>query len=600
MYTRFFGFHEKPFKLVPDPDFIFLSRSHEEVLAHLNYALNHGEGFVEIIGEVGTGKTTLCRLFLENLDENTEAAYIFNPKLDARQLLEAINDEFGIPSGAESLKTLIDRLNAFLMEKKSEGKRVILLVDEAQNLTPDVLEQLRLLSNLETTTSKLLQIILVGQPELGELLDSDVLRQLNQRINLSCHLNPLNYAETRDYIRHRIHIASRKPGPFFSAAAYRSIFGYSRGVPRLINIACDRALLTAFSLGQHRITNPIVKRALRELEGRHRRRRKPIFDRENLIIGLLVILVFLVGVVIAGQALLNRISTGSFSPAVHHKIEKPLLAEVPEQSRHATMDQSRETHSPGSDLQPDRTEPPAEAPGGTQPNAANENWVLQPLGHDLQARVLSTDPLNSRIGALTAVLEAWGAATPPLTGPLGVVGNDTFFRISARHSELEALRVRGNLKLIKKLNLPAILELTPREGSDSRFMALVGFAADDIQLSDGGTTVSVPPDSLEGLWNGVAYILWKNFFNYVGVIPVSSPGEVIVSLKVHLNALGYPIPEMTPAYDTATRFAVESIQARNGLEVDGVVGPLTKIALYNEDPWLTIPRLIDNTPGRQR
>ena len=172
MYNRFFGFKERPFKLVPNPEYLYLSRSHEEVLAHLNYAVGYGEGFVEITGEVGTGKTTLCRMFLESLDENTAAAYIFNPKLDALQLLKAINDEFGIPSDTESIKTLIDRLNAFLLEKKAQGKRVILLVDEAQNLSADVLEQLRLLSNMETTTSKLLQIILVGQPELGELLET--------------------------------------------------------------------------------------------------------------------------------------------------------------------------------------------------------------------------------------------------------------------------------------------------------------------------------------------------------------------------------------------------------------------------------------------
>ena len=258
MYNRFFGFKERPFKLVPNPEYLYLSRIHEEVLAHLNYAVSYGEGFVEITGEVGTGKTTLCRMFLEGLDENTAAAYIFNPKLDALQLLKAINDEFGIPSDTDSIKALIDRFNAFLLEKKAQGKRVILLMDEAQNLSVDVLEQLRLLSNLETTTSKLLQIILVGQPELGELLETEALRQLNQRITLSCHLIPLSASETREYIRHRIHIASRKPGLAFTAGAYRSIFNYSGGVPRLINIVCDRTLLTAFALGKHRITDGIV------------------------------------------------------------------------------------------------------------------------------------------------------------------------------------------------------------------------------------------------------------------------------------------------------------------------------------------------------
>ncbi|MBW2011384.1 MAG: AAA family ATPase, partial [Deltaproteobacteria bacterium] len=191
MYKNFFGFKERPFNLVPDPAYLFLSKSHEEALAHLTYAVVQGDGFVEITGEVGTGKTTLCRAFLESLDDDTKTAYIFNPKLDSIQLLKAINDELGINSDADNTKELIDSLNLFLIEKKTQGKNVILLIDEAQNLTREVLEQLRLLSNLETTKQKLLQVILVGQPELREKLDSHELRQLGQRISLSCQLIPL-------------------------------------------------------------------------------------------------------------------------------------------------------------------------------------------------------------------------------------------------------------------------------------------------------------------------------------------------------------------------------------------------------------------------
>ncbi|WP_083456354.1 ExeA family protein [Desulfosarcina cetonica] len=328
MYNRFFGLKERPFKLVPNPAYLFLSRIHEEVLAHLNYAVKYGEGFVEITGEVGTGKTTLCRMFLENLGEDTEAAYIFNPKLDALQLLKAINDEFGIPTAdTDSLKTLIDRLNAFLLDKMAQGTRVILLIDEAQNLSADVLEQLRLLSNLETTTSKLLQIILVGQPELGALLESDALRQLSQRITLSCHLIPLTSAETRAYIQHRLHIASQKTVLEFTRAAYRSIFKYTGGVPRLINIACDRALLTAFSLGRTRVTNGIVRQAIRELDGGRKRSLRPRFHREGLIIGLLVVLIVLVGGLMTSQILLNPTQLGFPPPAIHHKMPVPPAAE---------------------------------------------------------------------------------------------------------------------------------------------------------------------------------------------------------------------------------------------------------------------------------
>ncbi len=587
MYNRFFGFKERPFKLVPNPEYLYLSRIHEEVLAHLNYAAGYGEGFVKITGEVGTGKTTLCRMFLESLDAHTEAAYIFNPKLDALQLLKTINDEFGIPSDTESVKTLIDQFNAFLLAKKAQGKRVILLVDEAQNLSADVLEQLRLLSNLETTTSKLLQIILVGQPELGELLESDALRQLKQRISLSCHLIPLSFSETRDYIRHRIHIASRKPGLEFTAGAYRSLFNYTGGVPRLINIACDRTLLTAFTLGKHRITNPVVKRALRELDGKKSPSHAPSFYGEKLIIGLLVILVVLVTGLVVGLTMLNRKSRTYDTPTIHHNLEKPSLAPmravppIAEESIPVVADASPPPHLPAA-------KPSATAV--TTPTAEAET-IAPPPALDFEQTLASKNALNSRIGAVTAVLRQWHAQPPLVTGSVDGVDSDAFFRISARHSAMEVFQVQGDLNLIKKLNLPAILEFPHPAGSDSRYMAVVSLADDEIRLSDGDADFSMPSASLSGLWNGVAHIFWKNYYNYTGVIPISSPGEVVLSLKVHLKTLGYQIEAMTPAYDTTTRLAVEMIQARNGLDVDGMVGPLTKIVLYNEDQSLNGPRL---------
>ena len=265
MYNDFFGFRERPFKLVPNPAYLYLSRSHEEALAHLTYAVNHGEGFVAITGEVGTGKTTLCRLFLENLPPEAEAAYIFNPRLDELQLLQAINAEFGIDARSDSVKALVDRFNAFLMAKKGDGKQVLLLIDEAQNLTRGVLEQLRLLSNLETSRDKLLQIILVGQPELDEMLRSPHLRQLSQRITINTRLYPLNRSEVGAYIRHRIGVAAYGAGVPFARSAVAAIFRYSRGIPRLINVACDRALLVAFGSDQREITGRIARIALREL-----------------------------------------------------------------------------------------------------------------------------------------------------------------------------------------------------------------------------------------------------------------------------------------------------------------------------------------------
>lgn len=295
MYKSFFGFNERPFNLVPNPVYLFLSRTHEEALAHLTYAVIQGEGFMEITGEVGTGKTTLCRAFLEKLDGDTNAAYIFNPNLNSVELLKAINDEFSIPSDADNAKDLIDTLNAFLIDQKAQGKNTVLIIDEAQNLTRDVLEQLRLLSNLETAKHKLLHIILVGQPELKEKLDSHELRQLRQRISLSCRLIPLTYKDVRNYIQHRIKIASEKEPVQFAEGAYRSIYNYSQGIPRLINIVCDRSLLTAFGLDQKEITQKIVKASIKELtDGNIKKNRFKKWKKAFLFFPILSLILFMI------------------------------------------------------------------------------------------------------------------------------------------------------------------------------------------------------------------------------------------------------------------------------------------------------------------
>ncbi|MGD9053727.1 MAG: AAA family ATPase, partial [Desulfobacterales bacterium] len=286
MYNKFFGFKEKPFKLVPNPAYFYLSKSHEEAMAHLNYAISQGDGFVEITGEVGTGKTTLCRTFLESLNGSVEAAYIFNPKMGPKQLLRTIIEEFGIQTRSDNTKDLIDMLNAFLIKKKASGKKVILLIDEAQNLNRNVLEQLRLLSNLETNRDKLLQIILVGQPELSEMLNSHALRQVGQRITLSYQLSPLTFNECKEYIQYRINIAAQKSAIKFDRAAYRHIFKYSKGIPRLINIVCDRSLLTAFVMNQFKISAHIAKASVKELASRGQPKSDGITTGKWALIGI--------------------------------------------------------------------------------------------------------------------------------------------------------------------------------------------------------------------------------------------------------------------------------------------------------------------------
>ncbi|NVJ49338.1 MAG: AAA family ATPase [Gammaproteobacteria bacterium] len=247
MYESFFGLKDRPFSIAPDPRFLFMSPRHKEALAHLAYGIRHGAGFVLLTGEVGTGKTTICRQILRKLPENTRLAFILNPMLNAKELLATLCDELGIEYHADdySLKELTDNLTRFLLQCHQDSINVVLMIDEAQNLQPEVLEQIRLLTNLETDQKKLLQIILVGQPELQELLARKQLRQLAQRVTARYHLRPLNQDETVQYVQHRLRIGGTTQA-LFSKQALRNVFRFSQGIPRLVNNLCDRALMAAY------------------------------------------------------------------------------------------------------------------------------------------------------------------------------------------------------------------------------------------------------------------------------------------------------------------------------------------------------------------
>ncbi len=266
MYERFFGLVDAPFRLTPDPRYLFLSQKHAEALAHLKLGLSESSGFVCITGEVGTGKTTLLRSFLTGLGRETSSAYIFNPVLSALELLQTINAELGIPSASDSRKALVDALNAHLLAQREAGRRSIVVIDEAQALSIDVLEQLRLLSNLETTTEKLLRIVLVGQPQLRTLLTHPELAQLNQRMTLRWHMGPLSYRETVAYMRHRLAVASGgEQSKLFTRAAIWQVHRLSGGVPRLINMIAHRAMVAAYAADRHTVGVRSVLRAYREI-----------------------------------------------------------------------------------------------------------------------------------------------------------------------------------------------------------------------------------------------------------------------------------------------------------------------------------------------
>ncbi|MCP4352034.1 MAG: AAA family ATPase [Desulfobacterales bacterium] len=589
MYKNFFGFKERPFQLVPNPAYLFLSKSHEEALAHLTYAVIQGDGFVEITGEVGTGKTTLCRVFLDNPGENTESAYIFNPRLDSIQLLKAINDEFGISSKADTTKALIDTLNSFLIQKKAEGKKVILLIDEAQNLSKEVLEQLRLLSNLETSTSKLLQIIIVGQPELKQMLDSYELRQLEQRITLSCHLSPLSYKETKEYIQHRISIASRKPGIRFTRSAYRAIYKYSGGIPRLINIVCDRALLTAFGMEQFKITGGIARTAIRELAGRGDRRRYILKDGKKGILifsALCVILVMLILYPPGNSGTFPGWSLVTKEHSAHTSENKPGILKSSQTGNFESENSVTDT----------ATENPAKesaAHAGNVHNKTRNSSVDMPESEQsLEDFLRSTNISSSKFSALETVLRLWNTKTVIKQYPSSVNDEHVFFWLAAKQNGFLVQRVENDWTLLEKLNLPAILELRTPADLIPAYVTLVKTGNGKITLR-GGDNIKIEtiPDELSLYWSGEAYVPWKNFFSLSGTIPRDAPEDSVVSLKMLLQEIGFDRIDISPLYDEQTQEAVEDIQKKNNIEVDGVVGPLTKIILYNKLDSLKIPHL---------
>jgi general secretion pathway protein A len=647
MYKNFFGFNERPFKLVPNPAYLFLSKSHEEALSHLTYAVIQGEGFIEITGEVGTGKTTLCRAFLEHLNNDTKAAYIFNPNLDSVELLKAINDEFGIPSDADNTKDLIDILNAFLIEQKAQGKNTILLIDEAQNLTNEVLEQLRLLSNLETSRHKLLHIILVGQPELKEKLNSHELRQLRQRISLSCRLVPLSFKDVRNYIQHRINVASGKPGIRFADAAYRSIYNYSQGIPRLINIVCDRALLTAFGLDQKEITQKIVRSSIKELidgndinKNRFKKRTKAI-----LFFSIISLIIFMIIYYHPGLFRINKIFNSpeikkldtlhskniknSVPAATASESNKPVPPAATvvnkEQVPAVTVSESEKLVPATDESESKKSAPPATGavkkeqvsplivseskklvPAATAPEsnkievqkAKALEPAIEPVTEPVRnlGNLLKTmDRFSSRHMAIKVALNLWNIK-PEIKPDLDTIDDDqNFFRLVSKENNLLIRRINGNLNAIKKLNLPVILAVHLNKNISPSYLALIKIDPQKVTLRGGKQDISIElsPVELESYWSGVAFIPWKNFLSLKGTIPINCPKDSITTLKMLLRDIGFKEVEINSFYDDKTRQAVKEIQKKYGLHIDGTVGSTTKIALYNEKKVLKQPHIVN-------
>ena len=583
MYTQHFRLTELPFSIAPNPRYLYLSAQHREALAHLLYGIGVGGGFVVLTGEVGTGKTTLCRALLDQLPEDVDIALIFNPRLNSRELLAGICDELHIPypGPRASLKQLIDALNGHLLDAHARGRRVIVLIDEAQNLRFDVLEQVRLLTNLETNQTKLLQIILVGQPELNQVLDRPNLRQLAQRITARYHLNPLTLAETCDYIRHRLKVAGGSDQEFTNAAM-RAIHRRAGGIPRLINLMSDRALLGAYTLGKLRVTGPIARRAAREL--------MPAGQRRNgwRVAGLLAAL----ALTYAGAVWTKALPHPRDSLAWLHSLQgdnapEPAVAKIkpavtmPEPRAPETPAPAQPVKAPEPAGQQPKPPLPIEPPKPPLPAEAPKPPEVKPPNF----RELMVNPKFDRESAIRALLKTWD---PKLTLPAG----DACQLLAAQGYRCQI--VQGAWVGFRNLNMPAVLEFKLPSG-ELRYAALLAQPDKQARLASGPQSELFELGDVLTYWTGNAWFVWKPPSKNEALIWPGTEAPVVTWIRKVLGAPGVA-GGREAVYDDKLKERVMAFQKAQGLKPDGIIGDQTLFYLQATEKAAKIPRLNETSP----
>jgi general secretion pathway protein A len=530
MYTSFFGLHEKPFSITPDPRYLFLSERHGEALAHLVYGVTESGGFVQLTGEVGTGKTTLVRtLLLNRMPNNAEVAVVLNPQITVHEFLLTICEELHIdvPGEKDSIKALTDALNYHLLSAHAQGRRTILIVDEAQNLAPAVLEQVRMLTNLETAKQKLLQIILIGQPELRELLGRNDLRQLAQRITGRYHLEPLTSEETAQYVEHRLRVAGAL-GEVMDSGAKKEIYRLSQGVPRLINVICDRALLGAYAQESRTINRRLIRRAAAEVSGE--------LESARGIGGFAIA---------AGLVAVALIAASIWSVSQSPRQADPVLAPVA-----------------------------AATAVETPPDPATEEVIVEDVVEETPATLADelamAGELTSEDFAFASLFELW-----QLDYTRGAEDACT----QAAAAGLACLSQRSSWNALRQLNRPAVLSLIDDAGN-SHDVVLTAINDDDATLSIGGVAVTHPVREVTDMWFGQFLLLWQPPGGVsVSLLP-GSRGSNVVWLRESLATID---PQYgsgnSDIYDAELQAIVRRFQRDHRLDVDGLAGQQTQIVI---------------------
>jgi len=587
LYLKYFGLNEAPFAITPDPAFVYLSAAHRDALAHLMYGVGQGGsgGFVQLTGEVGTGKTTLCRCLLEQVPEDCQVALILNSLMTPQELLATICEELGIDTTgrADSNKALVDALNAYLLAQHAVGRRVVVVIDEAQNLSPEALEQVRLLTNLETSKDKLLQMVLLGQPELRQLLQRQNLRQLAQRITARYHLSPLSEEETRAYVSHRLRVAGAPRSPF-RRSALRALYQRSGGIPRLINIIADRALAAAYARESAYVSARMVNAAANEVQPSETRIRAnpwPAAAAAAVVLALALVAV-------------------AWGPAVAERWSRSV---------------------PGAAQGPMDTEPAAELPATVTPPAATAQAAPSPATvADATAAVAAVEPATGAGDATGAVVESIppgepvvGAATvapaassgqpldrdflerqsafawPGLAGLWGEADGAVAIQAAcngALRTGFACVGDTGNWSRIRQLGLPVILVLRDPE---ARLLLLGGFSGDELLIGAGEAAARVSRQDVEARWLGEYYVAWPQASDWPQEIRRGESGAA-VDIVMEMAGMAEPAWGGGPEFDGGFEDWVKSFQRRHGLRADGIIGPNTLIRLMA--PTITEPRLV--------
>lgn len=599
MYYEFFGFREPPFSIAPDPRYLYLSERHKEALAHLMYGVQGQGGFIVITGEVGTGKTTVCRCFIENVPENVDIALVLNPRLSARELLSSICDELGIrhPAGS-TIKRLIDLVNQHLLDAHARGRHQVLIIDEAQNLSADVLEQLRLLTNLETAEKKLLQIVLLGQPELQEMLETRELRQLAQRVTARYHLDAIDRSELPAYLRYRLSVAGQR-SEFFNTARMAQLYRLSGGIPRVINLICDRALLGAYSEGTHEVNRDHIAQAAREVLGRPHPR-LPINKLKLRYVAAaaacLMVVLFL------GWSAIDPLSPGTSEPVA----ETATAAEVPEKeiapSTEAKVVADPETAdgdavADAAEESAEATETAASSGGEVVRAVAEQPFTGNPNGANGDGNVppnwlsLLDDAGRSQVEAYTQLFSRWGFDYD--------AGQYHYACDFAETVGLSCLHRQGNWRSIEQLNRPVILKLFDDKG-DPRYATLIALEGGEAKLVLGEQTLKLSTDLVDRYWLGDYSLVWRLPPYRSSLVPndeaVGEEAWLSAKLMQLISTLESNITKQDELMAASLKDQIVWYQSLNGLIPDGIAGAKTLIQM-NSDLYPSIPRL---SPARRQ